>query len=250
MKTLAALVGSFVTTALLGLVFVVMGMSVASKAHAAFDVSRDIPAQALPYLPTLSTQVHDVWPDMPAPHYFGALIEHESGCPAIKSMCWNPRAQLKTQREEGAGFGQVTRAFKADGTERFDALADVRRLDPRGLNALRWDTVYQRPDLQMRAMVLMVRQSWNRLTPLVADPAQRLAMTDAAYNGGVGGVINERRACALREGCDPAAWFDQVERVCLKSTKPLYGTRSACDINRHHVRDVVATRLNKYKGHV
>lgn len=207
-----------------------------------------IPERARQHLPTLSAQVKDVWPAMPAPNYFAALIEHES-CISLKhSRCWSPTSRLKSDREEGAGLGQLTRAFHADGSTRFDALEDSRRLDPRGLNELRWDTVYQRPDLQMRVIVLMTRAAWNRLVPLIPDEAPRLAMADAAYNGGIGGLLNERRACGLRSGCNPNAWFGHVEQVCLKSTKPLYAGRSACDINRHHVHDVLLTRMPKYKG--
>jgi len=133
---------------------------------------------------------------------------------------------------------------------RFDALADSRRLDPRGLNELRWETVYQRPDLQMRVIVLMTRDAYNRLVKLVPDHLPRLAMADAAYNGGIGGLLNERRACGLKSGCNPNVWFGNVEHTCLKSTKPLYGNRSACDINRHHVHDVLLTRMPKYQGKV
>lgn len=215
---------------------------------AGFNLRTDIPLQALPHLPTLSAQVRDAWPAMPQPEYFGALIEHESGCPALPRMCWNQKAQLKTRREEGAGFGQLTRAYRPDGTERFDALADVKRLD-RGLAELSWDNVYSRPDLQMRAMVVMVRQSWNRIAPTVRAGGHTVEFVDAAYNGGTGGVMNERRACGLRAGCDAHQWWGHVEAVCLKSAKPLYGTRSACDINRHHVVDVTA-RMPKYKGRV
>lgn len=209
-----------------------------------------IPPRAHEHLPTLGAQVREVWPAMPRPGYFGALIEHES-CISLKhSRCWSPTSRLKSEREEGAGLGQLTRAFHADGSTRFDALADARRLDARGLNELRWETVYQRPDLQMRVIVLMTRANYNRLTPLVPADVPRLAMADAAYNGGVGGVINERRACASRPGCDPNTWFGHVEKVCLKSTRPLYGGRSACDINRHHVHDVLLTRMPKYEGKV
>lgn len=223
------------------------------QAHASFNVAKDIPAQAVPYLAVLTKQVQEVWPTMPAPHYFGALIEHESGCPAIKSMCWSPTARLKTSREEGAGLGQLTKAYKADGSIRFDALAESRRLDPRGLNDLRWDTVYQRPDLQMRVVILMTRQNWNRLAPLTAkatDPMLRLSLTDVAYNAGVGRAMNDMRACSLQRGCDTGVWAGNVGNVCTASRQPIYGTRSACDIYHHHVKDVVDTRMNKYKGRV
>jgi hypothetical protein len=34
----------------------------------------------------------------------------------------------------------------------------------------------------------------------------------------------------------------------LKSRKVLYGNRSASDINRHHVHDVINVRSVKYRG--
>lgn len=226
-----------------------LALCLVSTAHSQ-QVETYIPTRALEHLPVLSAQVKEVWPTMATPNYFAALIEHES-CISLKhSRCWAPTSRLKSDREEGAGLGQLTRAFYADGSVRFDALEDSKRLDPRGLNELRWETVYQRPDLQMRVIVLMTRQAWNRLSPLVPQEMPRLAMADAAYNGGIGGVINERRACGLRAGCDPNQWFGHVEHVCLKSKKPLYAGRSACDINRHHVHDVLHTRMPKYKGKV
>lgn len=214
------------------------------------DVKTYIPTNAGPLLPVLSAQVKDVWPTMPVPYYFGGLIEQES-CISLKhSKCWSATSRLKSDREEGAGLGQITRAYKADGSVRFDALEDAKRLDAKGLNDLRWDTVYSRPDLQIRVIILMTRANWNRLDKLVPDVDGKLAMTDAAYNGGLGGVLNERRACGLREGCDPNKWFGHVENVCLKSKKPLYGNRNACDINREHVDYVLRLRMNKYKGKV
>lgn len=213
-------------------------------------VLAQIPARAYQYLPTLTAQVNDVLPNFPTPHYFPALIEHESCITLTHPRCWSPTSRLRTEREEGAGLGQLTRAFNPDQTVRFDALQDARRLDPRGLNELRWDTVYQRPDLQMRVIVLMTRQTYNRLTTLIPTHMPRLAMADAAYNGGLGGVMNDRRKCNVTPNCDPNIWFGHVERTCTKSTKPLYGTRSACDINRHHVSDVLLTRMPKYLGKV
>lgn len=219
------------------------------NAHAQ-DVKTYIPEQAKEHLPTLKAQAKEVWPDFFAPNYFAALIEHES-CISLKhSKCWNAKSRLKSDREEGAGLGQLTRAFKSDGSTRFDALEDAKRLDKKGLNDLRWETVYSRPDLQMRVLILMTRANWNRIDKLVPDQEGKLAMTDAAYNGGVGGLLNERRSCSLRGDCDPNKWFGNVENTCLKSTKPLYAGRSACDINRHHVSDVLNTRMPKYKGKV
>lgn len=217
----------------------------------AFDPAKDMPPQARPYLSTLGAQVRDVMPGFAQPEYFGALIEHESGCPSLPKMCWSPTARLRTAREEGAGFGQITRAYGATGVLRFDALAETRALDPRGLNELRWDTVYQRPDLQLRAIVVKTRQNWNRLAPLNAqapDAGLLLRLVDIAYNAGAGRATSDLRACALQRGCDPGRWAGNVQTVCTASRAPIYGQRSACDIYHAHVADVVDTRMPKYRG--
>lgn len=71
-------------------------------------------------------------------------------------------------------------------------------------------------------------------------------MADSAYNGGIRDVIRSRTVCGLASGCDPNVWFNNVENYNVKSTKILYGKRSARDINNNHVRDVVITRAPKY----
>lgn len=205
-----------------------------------------VPARAHQHLPTLATEIDRAWQDIPMRAYVPGLIEHESCISLTHSRCWSPTSRLKTAREEGAGLGQLTRAWRADGAVRFDALAEMRDRHP-ALRELDWATIYQRPDLQMRAVVLKVRGDFQALRAVV-DPLQRLAMADAAYNGGLGGVNNERRACQLAAGCDPQRWWDHVELKCLKSRAALYAGRSPCDINRHHVVDVLRHRAPKYIG--
>ena len=186
------------------------------------------------------------WPDHPRPEVLPALVEHESCISLRHSRCWNASSRLKSAREEGAGLGQITRAWNADGTLRFDALAEMRARHP-GLREWSWANVYQRPDLQLRAVVLKSRDDFRALA-VIADPVERLAFADAAYNGGMGGVQRDRRACQVTTACDPQRWFGHVEGTCTKSRAALYGGRSACDINRHHVHDVLVTRSPKYRG--
>lgn len=143
-------------------------------------------------------------------------------------------------------MGQITRAYRADGTLRFDALADLRSRHAE-LQGWSWANVYQRPDLQLRAIVLMSRGNYQDIHRLVKDPQAALAFADAAYNGGMGGVQSDRRACALKRGCDPQQWFSNVEATCTKSQTAIYGKRSACDINREHVRNVMLVRSAKYR---
>lgn len=208
------------------------------SAHAA------VPAQAHQYLPVLSAELDKTWPAAPDRAYMGGLIEHESACPR-KSSCWKPTARLKTYREEGAGLGQLTRAWSKSGALRFDKLGEMREAHP-ALRELSWATIYQRPDLQMRTMIVMVKADHYRF----ASTAAPLHFADAAYNGGWGGVQKERRACGLKSGCDPQRWVGHVEHVCLKSKAPIamYGNRSPCAINREHVRDVIYAKAPKYRG--
>lgn len=203
-------------------------------------------AKAQQYLPVLAAERQRMWADHPRPELLPSLVGHESGCPCMRK-CWEPGARLKSAREEGAGLGQITRAYRVDGSLRFDALAELRDRHP-ALGDWSWENVYKRPDLQLRAVVIMMREGFQYFKRLGLSDSAALAFADAGYNGGNGGVQNDRRACKLSAGCNPAQWFGQVELHCTKSRVALYGQRSACDINRHHVVDVLTVRAAKYRG--
>lgn len=230
-------VGAGLALIAVAIVLVGLMMVFAPRAHAA-----SVPPGAVKYGPLLDAELARYWSSHPDPALLYALTEQES-CPSLThSKCFNPAARLKTAREEGAGMGQITRAYRADGSQRFDTLADMRsRYAP--LADMSWQNIYTRPDLQFRAMVLLAKES----TRPFLQASAALEFGDAGYNGGVGGVQKERRACQLSQGCNAAEWFDNVERHCLKSRQPLYGGRSACDINREHVRGVVLIRPGKYR---
>lgn len=220
--------------------FVGLLMVFSPRAHAA----EALPANAVKYLPVLKAEQVRLWPDHQDPALLAALVEQES-CISLKHrFCWSPTAQLKSAREEGAGFGQITRAYRPDGTVRFDSLEGLRKQYASEMGALSWSNVYTRPDLQLRAMVLMSRDAARQFR---SAPAM-LAFADAAYNGGATGVQQERRACQLTAGCDAGQWFGHVATHCLKSRQPLYGGRDACDINREHVHSVLRVRRAKYVG--
>lgn len=220
------------------IVFVGLLMVFAPRAHAA-----DLPAGFIKYSAALKVEQRHYWPDHPAPWLLAGLVEQES-CVSLRSKgCWNPGARLKSSREEGAGMGQITRAWRADGSLRFDALEGLRSQYGDALGDLSWQNVYVRPELQLRGIVLMSRDAAR---PFRAETAM-LEFGDAGYNGGVGGVQKERRACAMTKGCDAGRWFGNVELHCLKSRQALYGGRNACDINREHVRNVILVRSDKYR---
>ena len=216
-----------------------------TRAHAA-DVQTYVPTGAFKYCPMLQSEAKQLWPDHADPAALCSLVEQESCVSLTAAHCWNPKSRLKTDREEGAGFGQITRAYNKNGSVRFDALAASKSLDV-GLDAWSWSNVYDRPDLQLRAIVAMNRDCSRRLSRLVGDPHEVLRMCDSAYNGGYGGLQQERRACGQRAGCDPQRWVHHVELVCLKSRVRWQGYgASACEINRDHVMMVFNVRHDKY----
>lgn len=204
-----------------------------------------IPPQAFTYRDTIKLELDSNFSDLYNYNYVPSLVEHESCITLKHKKCWNSLSRLKTAREEGAGLGQVTRAFNSDGSVRFDTLSAMSKRYKLELREAKWETIYQRPDIQLRIMILMLRDDYKKLFT-IENKENRMQMVDAAYNGGLGGVLKERRACGLSKNCNPNIWFNNVEKYCLKSKKVLYGTRSACDINRHHVEDVFHSNIPKY----
>lgn len=206
----------------------------------------DVPERARQYLPMLKAEQVARWPAHPWPPLLGGMVEQETCRSLTHAMCWSPTARLKSQREEGAGLGQLTRTWRKDGTQRFDALAELRDLHP-ALRELSWATVYQRPELQLRALVLKSRDDFQALGQ-IRSIVNRLVFQVAAYNRGRGAVQDERRLCQVTTDCDPQQWWGHVERTCTASREPIYSGRSACDINRGHVLKVVEVRAPRYKG--
>lgn len=211
-----------------------------SPAHA-----QQVPARALQYLPILVEQQRAIWPDAPIPSFLGAQVEQESCISLTHSKCWNPNVQLKTSREWGRGLGQVTTAYRADGTVRFDKQAELRAQfsSLRGWTTDRW----MDPRYQLIAIVEMDKSIYGRMRD-AATPVDRLGFALSAYNGGEAGVLQDRRLCANTARCDPRRWAGHVERTSAKSKTPHPGYRlSFFAINREYVSNVIGLRRPKYE---
>ena len=202
-----------------------------------------IPTNAKPLIPYVYEESKRLLPNFKMYPYFPALIEHESCITLCSKKCWNAKSRLKTSREEGAGLGQITRAWR-NGKLRFDTLAYLKRKYRKELNDLKWSNIYNKPKLQIRAMVLLWKENYKRF-PNSIDFENKLAFSDASYNQGYYRTYKDRQLCKLKKGCNPKLWFGNVELTCTASKRKLYGNRSACDISRHHVRDVF-NRICKY----
>lgn len=204
-----------------------------------------IPPKAYIYKHDVKKAIDEIYPTIFNYNYIPALAEHESCITLKHKRCWDPSSRLSSKRELGAGLFQVTKTFREDGSIRFDVLSEMKAKYKQELKDVSWDNIFVSPTGQIKIAVLMIRDL-NKSLYSVTDQVARAQFVDAAYNGGLGGVIKERRACSLAPNCDANKWFANVENYCSKSKKPLYGNRSACDINRHHVKDVFKNKLPKY----
>lgn len=226
-----------------GLVFVGLALltGLLFLAFAGRAAASSLPPGAVQYLPVLAAEQQVHWPQMPLRSALAAQVEQET-CPSLKSAkCWNPRAELKTSREYGFGLGQLTV------TSRFDNFAEARKLHP-SLRDWQFADRYD-PVRQLRTMVLMDKAGFARLS-FVSDPGERLAMAFSAYNGGLGGVLADRRLCAQVEGCDPGRWFGHVERHSLKARAAAQGYgKSFFEINREYVRNIFFVRRARYSAY-
>lgn len=215
---------------LMGLLF--LGLS-------GFAHSQEVHPRMQQLAPVFVSEMERYHPTMPRRSYLGTLAYKESCISATHSKCLTTQARLKTAREEGAGLFQLTRAWRADGTLRFDALAETRAMAPEALQDLSWQNIYLRAELGTRAALVKLRECHQRM-PAAMDDLNRLAMCDAEYNGGRGGLAQDRQLCKLTKGCDPNQWFGHVELHSNKSREKWQGYgQSAFDINRAHVRGTV-----------
>lgn len=230
-----------------GLITLLLGLLLGPLAFAQ-DARTFVPSGAEVFAPVLVEKQKAVWPRAPEPWTLAGLIEQESCISLRHSRCWNPRAELRTSREYGFGFGQITVAYRPDGSERFNKFDELRAAHD-SLRGWTWAERHD-PGYQLTAIVEMTLGLWRRLA---ADPGattkDQWAFVLSSYNGGVAGLLQDRRMCDNTRGCDPSRWFGNVEQTSLKSRvqQPGYGNRSWFEINRSHVRNVMTLRRDKYQ---
>jgi len=199
-----------------------------------------IPALAKVYIPLLGSVTAALWPTMPDRPTLAAQIEQETCASLTSKKCWNPKAELKTSREYGFGLGQLTV------TPQFNNFKAAKGWD-RSLAGWEWSDRFD-PAMQLRALVAYDRNLYLQVK-FAATPEDRLAFTFSAYNGGLGGVLKDRRMCAAIKGCNPNVWFGHVERHSFRSKTAVKGYgQSFFDVNRGYVRNIMVIRAVKYRG--
>lgn len=205
-----------------------------------------LPQNAIALLPVLKQTQKQYWNKMPMPSTLGAQVEQET-CVSLKSKeCWNINAKLQTSRELGRGLGQFTISYRADGSQRFDALAELTKAYPSELKGVGWDSYVKSAEIQLRVLVIKTMQTYNLIQD-TASESDHLAMAYAGYNGGVGGINSDRKTCRATEGCDSSKWWGHVEKTSLKARTaiPGYG-KPFFEINREYARNIVLVRRVRY----
>lgn len=194
----------------------------------------DLPPGAHLHLPVLIREIEEHWQGVPYPSVLAAQVEQESR--------WKEKAtaNVPANKELGVGLGQFTK------TNKFDALTEIVDRYPKELSGWGWDNPYD-VQYQARALVLKNRDNYSAIK-WAKDNFNRMAMMDAGYNGGMGGLQKRRSICLKTPGCDPAIWFGHMEFTSAQSRKPSNGyKKSFADITNEHVYNVMVMRREKYK---
>lgn len=228
-------------------IFFVVITSMSAHADERSDV---IPKNAPVIVAAFKDAQQKLWPDMQLRHVAMGQLEHESCVSLYSVRCMNYNAEFKGKRpdgttEYGGGVIMATYTVSPTGVRKMDALAGMKVKYPRELAGLTWANLLTNPQGQMSFYVLMTRSNENMFSA-VTDPAERRNFTLAAYNAGPAAVKKRRQICGLKAGCDPQKWQGHASTTCPLSAKPIYGKRSACDINNGYVADVLA-RSPKYQ---
>jgi hypothetical protein len=197
-----------------------------------------IPLLAITYLPILHDEQVKYWPTAPSISYLAAQIEQET-CVSLKSSgCWNPKTELKTDREYGFGLSQITV------TSKFNNFLEAKKWD-KALADWQWEDRYN-PHYQTRALVVYMRNLNNQVNGAY-DINNQYAFALSAYNGGMGGVIKDRSLCKMTSGCDSRLWWGNVENTSLKAKTTVKGYgQSFFQINRGYVANIMKVRYKKY----
>lgn len=198
----------------------------------------NIPVNSKQYLPILNKAIDDVWKDLSIRSMEAGQIEQETCISLTHKKCWNPKAELKTSREYGFGLGQITI------TDKFNNFEEIKKMD-KFLKDWKYEDRYD-PYRQLRALVVYDHFIYSKVIGSYSD-YDRLAFTLAAYNGGLGGLIQDRQLCKTITGCESNKWFGNVENTSRKSKKKSSGYgKSFFEINREYVSNILLIRRQKY----
>ena len=219
-------------TVWIGLVVLLCTLLFVSVSHGAM-IDR-----AGPYLPELRRVISAHWPAAPVREAFAGQIEQESQ--------WKKTARLHTSREDGRGLAQLTIAYNADGSERFNAFRDAVRI--KALRGWDWRKDPENVRYQMTYLVMTDRSNFSTLERLFATNTDRWGAALVAYNAGMGTVLQRRSLAKLKSPELAGSWFGGLDKIRLPyESRKLYG-RDLGEMRNEYPRLILHVRAPKYRG--
>ena len=186
--------------------------------------------KAKPYLNTFREVVHEYWTDVKNEHYMLGQVEQESR--------WNPRAELKTSREYGFGFAQITV------TERFNNFLEAKK-NIKALSSWTWDNRFE-SKYQFTYLVLTDKSNFHQMVKLLDSVKDRWAGALVSYNAGMGVITQRRALCKQTLGCQSDIWFGGLDSVHMKYEDRLLYGRTLYRM-RNEYPELVIKKAEKYK---
>lgn len=209
--------------------------------------AQTLPPNAVKYLPDLVAAMDSMQFPYQLRHSIAGQVEQET-CPSAKhSKCWNPKAELNTKRELGIGLGQVTIAYREDGSERFNLFKELTARPE--LKDWKWEDRYN-PYYQIKAILVLNRMNYVKLQYPFENEYEKMAAMFASYNGGFGDVMKSRLVCLKHPTCPSKKWFDGIETTNVKSERKFIYGRSPREINNEYPRNIMKIRMGKYEPFV
>jgi len=209
----------------------------------------NIPPNSIPYLPILKQILDRDWPEGKPISLFAGQVEQETCSSLTGKKCWNPKTELKTSREYGFGFGQLTIAYDSLGKERFNSFKEMKTIDKR-LEKWQWEDRYN-PNYQLQALVMKDKYNYNLMKGWKANHENKMNFVMNSYNGGYGGLVKDRILCGTKKGCDPNIWFGNVEKYSYKAKNTVSGYgKSFFEISREYVKNIRYVRSPKYEEYL
>ena len=179
-----------------------------------------------------------LWPDLTPPTLVASLIYQESN--------WKPKAELKTDREYGIGLSQITIAYNANGTIRFDNFTEAKK---KYAELKDWEYGDRFDvDKQIIYAIKEIKSTYEKFNNPRYDNVTRLALTLASYNGGLGGILKEKALCTKDPECKDNYWFCNIANKAARSKIPVKGySKSFWQINREYPVRIMFININKVK---
>jgi len=182
------------------------------------------PKKAKPFIPIIKEITERYWSDICPIEIIPGQIYAESS--------WKIKAERKVGREYGFGLAQIT-IVKGY----FNEWVEMRKRWPGEFDNWKWEDRFN-PYFQIKFMVLYDKFLWNKVG-FAKTRWDRWAFTLSSYNGGLGGLLKDRRI-AKNRGCDPDIWFECVEKYSWRSNW-------AFKINRRYVKNIMTKFAPRYK---